>query len=609
MLRRTESEMPRLSSSLPMIALFLPALALAEGSSDLVAVDRTLPETVIFVDVLDAGVETITYLGDQEVSVFTPSGAFLRTVVNGEVIEPVAGSGTYRFQFDRIAGFWDIEVSGRNGGRVWSPDWRFDAGSFRQGDAISASFYALVDGGQAGRQGVIELRPEGLAGYVFRVSGTSTGLGLANGRSVEDRQQRYRDEYPIYLHRPEGVAHDPVTPVLSGLTVDVTIGTCDLLVPDVNTASISFESNVDGTLHLLCDLDGDGVFDMSSDDDLHVIASMVSGTNTLEFDGYGNDALALEPGTYDCKVRATTGELHYVVDDVETLYPGLRMFAVDEVGARTGLSMFWNDSEVQSGDIDMPNGVPGAVSSGPTGVSSGVYATATNPLTNARAWGAFVAGSKGDNAWMDTYTWLSSADTEVVTITVGADRLDTDGDGLFDVEEECETGTDPLLVDTDADGIDDRTEVRRSESDPTVYDTDGDCVPDGLEVDEQGRPIDTDGDGIDNAFDPDDDDDGIPSCVEYEGQEYDYDGDGRANHLDLDADGDLFSDEREGIGDRDGDGRMDFLDADTVGFGLIDVAEGFYAGGCATAPAGGRAALGWSIGLFAALALRRRRSG
>jgi MYXO-CTERM domain-containing protein len=606
MLRPLESDMSRRPSSHALFVLLLaPGIAAAEGSADIPAIDRTLPETVVYVDVIDAGTETITYLGDQQADVFTPSGAFLRTVVSGEVVEPLAGAGAYRFEFDFMTSSWDIEVSGRTGGRVWSPDWRFDAGSFRLSDAVSDSFYARVDGGADGRDGVIELRPEGLAGYVFRVSGTSTGLKWTDGRSVPDRAQRYRDEYPIYLNPPEVVLDNPMVPTVTDIEVEVGIGDCDLLVPGVNTARITFESDARGAWHLLCDLNNDGVFDMTSDDDVHVIGELAQGTNELFFEGYGNDGFPLAEGSYDCMVKLTTGELHYVVDDVETIYPGLRMFSVDPVGERTGLRMFWNDTAVQSGDIDMPNGVPGPVTSGPDGVDSGPYFAQTDSLVNARAWGNFREGSKGDEAWMDTYTWLREADSEVITFTIGGENVDTDGDGLFDIEEECETGTDPTLADTDDDGIDDRTEVRRSPTDPLVADTDGDCIPDGLEVDENGRAGDFDEDGLLDPLDPDDDNDGIPSCVEYEGQIYDYDGDGRPNHVDRDADGDLYSDEAEGIGDRDGDGQMDFLDADTVGFGLQDVSGGYYAGGCQTAP--GRAPGGALLAAFGALFLVRRR--
>lgn len=59
--------------------------------------------------------------------------------------------------------------------------------------------------------------------------------------------------------------------------------------------------------------------------------------------------------------------------------------------------------------------------------------------------------------------------------------LDTDGDGLTDVEE-AQLGTDPLKADTDGDGLTDREEVKIYLTDPKNSDTDGDTYSDGAEV-------------------------------------------------------------------------------------------------------------------------------
>jgi hypothetical protein len=309
------------------------------------------------------------------------------------------------------------------------------------------------------------------------------------------------------------------------------------------------------------------------------------------------------------------GELHYVGDDVETVYPGLRMFEVSDALMRSPLAMFWNDVEVQGNDINMPNGVPGPVSSGPVGVLSGAYDNPTDPLVNARGWGRFREGSKGDMAWMDTYTWLLDGSSEIVDLQVGTADQDTDDDGLFDLEEICESLTDPENPDTDGDGLDDFLEHRNSPTDPLDPDTDDDCILDGYEYETNGRGqlTDTDGDGVVDPLDPDDDGDGIATSIEYNqtlqedcaeaGPPPDYDGDGRPNHQDLDSDGDLYSDAREGIGDRDADGNMDFLDADTVGFGLADIGDGYFAGGCNSAPLGS----GLVSLLMSLVFIRRRR--
>ena len=60
--------------------------------------------------------------------------------------------------------------------------------------------------------------------------------------------------------------------------------------------------------------------------------------------------------------------------------------------------------------------------------------------------------------------------------------VDTDGDGLTDIEEVRRYGTNPNKGDTDADGLSDGQEVRRYRTNPLKFDTDGDLVGDGEEV-------------------------------------------------------------------------------------------------------------------------------
>lgn len=76
----------------------------------------------------------------------------------------------------------------------------------------------------------------------------------------------------------------------------------------------------------------------------------------------------------------------------------------------------------------------------------------------------------------------SPVPVEPVTEPVDIDLpVDTDGDGINDDEEE-ELGTNPESADTDSDGLTDMEEARNYGSDPTNPDTDGDGYLDGQEV-------------------------------------------------------------------------------------------------------------------------------
>jgi outer membrane protein OmpA-like peptidoglycan-associated protein len=77
---------------------------------------------------------------------------------------------------------------------------------------------------------------------------------------------------------------------------------------------------------------------------------------------------------------------------------------------------------------------------------------------------------------------------------------DSDKDGLSDAYEK-ELGTDPNKVDTDGDGLYDGTEVKRFKTDPLQVDTDGDGLNDADEVRYKANPlrIDTDKDGMNDG--------------------------------------------------------------------------------------------------------------
>ncbi|MEO9479298.1 MAG: Ig-like domain-containing protein [Maribacter dokdonensis] len=153
------------------------------------------------------------------------------------------------------------------------------------------------------------------------------------------------------------------------------------------------------------------------------------------------------------------------------------------------------------------------------------------------------------------------------------DGTDTDGDGL------CDSGD----TDDDNDGVLDGSDT--DPLDPSVcQDLDGDGCDDcgatasndfsaGANFDPANDGIDTDGDGICNSNDEDDDNDGILDAVEGTG---DFDGDGIPNNEDLDSDNDGIPDVVEtgnGSLDLDGNGSIDPGESNHGSNGIPDVAE------------------------------------
>ncbi|MCB9593272.1 MAG: thrombospondin type 3 repeat-containing protein [Sandaracinaceae bacterium] len=591
MIRRTS-----LCSLVTVLALAGANQARAEGSlgPELDTTQALRGTTDIGVDVLDFTIETFVWTGKGSVEVRDPAGTVVGMFRSGQTITPTM-NGVYVLdlqedQFDvNVDGNiipstiveWDVtlSVSGTpRVGRVFSQAWRFNTGSFDRTASTNASFYARVPGGDAESFAVMELRTDGLAGFIFEIQGNSTGVNGPNaGRSVPETTASVRDEYRIYLNPPDNASYTFLPPAVRDFTFtggrEIMGGTgmCDEFIPGGSMGEFSFTSNVAGSFHLICDLNRDGVFDIVDDGDFLILGSAVMGNNVVPFDGLDNNGNPFPIGEHQCRVRVTVGEFHYVGRDIETSFRGLRMFQVQRDASRAPLDMYWNDALVQANAITMPAPFAfiAAGTSGPNGISSGdpssppvpLGETVIRPGANARAWGDFVSvggtgTGKGNEAYLDTYTWLDEALSAPITIRAVDGTLDTDGEGLTDYIERCATGTDPLDPDTDGDLVNDSIETRRG---MTGIDTDGDGIIDALDEnddddcvltrdedpDGDGDPTndDTDMDGTPNYLDDDDDGDGVPSCMEDangngDPTDDDADGDGIPDYLEEDSDGD-----------------------------------------------------------------------
>jgi large repetitive protein len=174
---------------------------------------------------------------------------------------------------------------------------------------------------------------------------------------------------------------------------------------------------------------------------------------------------------------------------------------------------------------------------------------------------------------------------------------DTDGDGIIDALESSTLDTDGDGIanasdtDSDNDGIPDS--VERGVTSGAPLDTDGDGIADYLDRDSDGdripdalearpsptSPPDTDGDGRPDYRDRDADGDGLPDTLEGNAAGIDTDADGIDNAFDVDVVGGGDAN-HDGVGDgavlpdTDGDTLPDFRDIDSDHDGILDRVEG-----------------------------------
>jgi hypothetical protein len=108
-------------------------------------------------------------------------------------------------------------------------------------------------------------------------------------------------------------------------------------------------------------------------------------------------------------------------------------------------------------------------------------------------------------------TDLKSVTAELTAQTGLTDRIDSDGDGLFD-KVETVIGTDPHNNDTDFDKLTDNFEVQNGLN-PQSADSNNDGLPDYYEVTDVPS-LDINNNGVPNAYDPDNDGDGVNDAVD-----------------------------------------------------------------------------------------------
>jgi large repetitive protein len=544
----------------------------AEGSAELdigdvggnASNDQAISDsTALYVDILNAD-EKVCWRGNGTIQLYRPDGTTsVGSIANNGCRGTVTGvTGAYRIQLgtaQQIGTEWDIRVcagsvsdtdcrtgSDEKKGRLWSKNWSCQNNTnYANTYSINGSVYAIVPGGAVGHDAVVEMQMRGVSGAHYTLSANSIGpetqAGVRVGRSVSTSSNKVTPEFPLYLSPPEKALYNWIAPSVTNVVMTPSCGTAVVL--DTAAGSISFGSNVVGQYVVVCDVDKDGVYDFGSSTDFSSFGTAVVGTNTVTWTGKNNAGTNAAEGSYNCVIRLNVGEFHYIAQDIETSYPGIRMYRVESnKTSRTPINMFWDDHAVGADSENMSNSQQSPLTPPASGLAPGAYGTAasafyyngTTPIGNARAWGNFDGDGKGNDNFLDQFAAADTAQSAPFVIQVISQNGDADSDGLTNTRE-CAYGSNPQNTDSDHDG-----------------------VSDGYEATNSSAP-DHDSDGIADVLDSDDDGDGISTATELGAGE---NGDGNptdAANTDGQADGPDFLDT-----DSDNDGITDGVDADRL---------------------------------------------
>ena len=206
-----------------------------------------------------------------------------------------------------------VDAQGRSldGGRLNSLDWRLTT-HHKRFELTARIFPTLPN-----------------AIYEAELNGLITGLLrlVANGNGVNGRRQSHCQwgdglgplcpvfpgaldanvpsaEYPIFLNPPSIEVTAQASPELSHLSFADELGTASLS-PNgdgrQDTGIFTFQSNIDATMEITLDTNGDGLF--NRDDDRVLVKRARPGENQLGWDGLNRRGLPLSTGDYAIRAR------------------------------------------------------------------------------------------------------------------------------------------------------------------------------------------------------------------------------------------------------------------------------------------------------------------
>ncbi len=399
-------------SSILISVLAMSPAAQAEGGAQLPG-QWLLVDNQLYVDIIDPETERIAFTGSGGMVVRAPDGTDLGVLVSGgEMVLSGLPSGAYQLQPQvEQRGEWDVSVVNAtdSDGRLFSYDWALDARGYDDPYGFDGMFFARVDGGEDGRDAVMALDLQGWTGHRWTAMATAHGVnGMDAGRSVDRYLADVDPSIPLYLNPPSVMGDAPLSPNATGLAFAVHERS------DEFGGIFTFSVNARGTWRIVCDNEADGVLDPTANTNV-VLSGMSDGPEDIEveWDGHTWDGGYIS-GSGECGVTLSVGELHFLADDIETAYPGLRTYRVD--GGMAASPMFWNDAPVAGDDVPMENGEVPMVASGASGVTGGDIGADAMPDIDARSWGDFADQGKGDRSMLDTWTFAERSAADVVAV-------------------------------------------------------------------------------------------------------------------------------------------------------------------------------------------------